>query len=264
LVGHAANESSGVAHQAVAEEMRATPAAETGRPPLFKPSSKPASPLDRLTSSTSALRPAASGSPRSFRTWALRGFAGILLAAGVGAGAFTWLGSSRDAAKTVPSQPAAPALPAGVSPELASLLQSISRDLASARKEIEQLKTGRDTMARDNANLSEQRKASQEQLIRTVARLSDQLKASQELATRDNAVAADQIRTVQDQLIRLEHNAPRRIVAAPPRPAPAASPPATPGASRPVPTPTSAQATTQPKPEKPKPSSTSAPPAPVR
>jgi cell division protein FtsB len=58
------------------------------------------------------------------------------------------------------------------------LLQSISRDLASARKEIEQLKTGRDTMARDNANLSEQRKASQEQLIRTVARLSDQLKAS--------------------------------------------------------------------------------------
>ncbi len=264
VVRDAANESSGTARQALAQEVRAAPAAEAGRQPLFKPSSKPASlPSDRQISSTSTLSPAASSSPGSFRAWALRGFTGILLAAGVGAGAFIWLGSSGDAAKTVPSQPAAPIPTAGVSPELTSLLQSISRDLASARKEIDQLKTGREVMARDNTNLSEQLKASQDQLTRTVARLSDQLKASQELATHDNAIASEQIKTIQDQLIRLEHNTPPRIVAAPPRPpAPAARKPV-PAASSPQAAATP-QATAQPKPaEKPKPSSASRPPAPA-
>ena len=244
VVRDAANESSGTARQALAEEVRAAPAAEAGRQPLFKPSSKPASlPSDRQISSTSTLSPAASSSPGSFRAWALRGFTGILLAAGVGAGAFIWLGSSGDAAKTVPSQPAAPIPTAGVSPELTSLLQSISRDLASARKEIEQLKTGREVMARDNANLSEQ------------------LKASQELATHDNAIASEQIKTIQDQLIRLEHDAPARIVAAPPRPAVPRKP--VPPASSPQAAATP-QATSQPKPaEKPKPSSVSRPPAPA-
>jgi hypothetical protein len=238
--------------------------------------------LSKLSQETASLRPDPHTTSRntfgtadagnrisSLRGSTLRGFAVILIAAGIGVAAVIWLGSSGDAAKTVPSQPAATIPTAGVSPELTSLLQSISRDLASARKEIEQFKTGREAMVRDNANLSEQLKASQEQLTRTVARFSDQLKASQELATRDNAVAADQIRTIQDQLIRLEHNAPPRIVAAPPRlPAAAASPrPAPSAASKPVPTPSSSQAATQPKPEKPKPSSTSPtsrPPAPAR
>jgi len=260
------NESPGMAREGLAEKIRDTSAADVARQQLFKQSSKAASySSDRQTSSSSTLRPAASGSPHSFRTWALRGFAGVVLAAGVGAGAFSWLGSSRDAAKTVLSQPAAAALPTGVSPELTSLLQSISGDLASARKEIEQLKTGREVMARENANLSEQLKVSQDQLTRTVARLSDQLKASQELATHDNAIAAQQIKTIQDQLIHLENNAPARIVAGPPRPAAPRKP--VPAASSPQAAATP-QATSQPKPpEKPKPSSASAtsrPPAPAR
>ena len=57
-------------------------------------------------------------------------------------------------------------------------------------KELEQLKAGRDLMARDNAKLSEQLKGSQEQLTRSVAGLSEQLKANQEQAARDNANAA--------------------------------------------------------------------------
>ena len=103
-------------------------------------------------------------------------------------------------------------------------------------KEIEQLKAGRELMARDNANVSE--------LTRGVARLSEQLKASQEQMARDNANVAEQIKAIQDQLGRIisqasEQNAPPRIAAASPRPA-------APVARKPVPTLSSPQATAQP------------------
>src|SRR6266403_1260171 len=120
------------------------------------------------------VRPAVSGTGISLGRWVLRGFAGILLAAGIGVAAIIWLGSPGDATKTSPPQPAPTA--AALPPELTPLLQSMARDLASMGKEIEQLKAGRELMGRDNANLSEQLRANQEQLTRGVARLSEQLK----------------------------------------------------------------------------------------
>ncbi|MDP2354555.1 MAG: hypothetical protein Q8M31_00625 [Beijerinckiaceae bacterium] len=88
-----------------------------------------------------------------------------------------------------------------------------------------QLKAGRDQMARDNANLSEQLKASQEQFARAVGQLSEQLKISQEQLVRDNANVAGQIKGIQEQLTSVisratEQNAPPRITATAPRPAP--------------------------------------------
>ena len=211
-------------------------------------------------------RPAVSGTGISLGRWVLRGFAGILLAAGIGVAAIIWLGSPGDATKTSPPQPAplAPTAPtaAALPPELTPLLQSMGRDLTSMGKEIEQLEAGRELMARDNANLSEQLRANQEQLTRGVARLSEQLKTSQEQMLLDNANVAEQIKAIQDQLARViskasKQNAPPRIAAAP-------SPPAAPVARKPVPALSSPQATAQPKAEKPKLSSTSRPPVPAR
>ena len=209
------------------------------------------------------VRPAVSGTGISLGRWVLRGFAGILLAAGIGVAAIIWLGSPGDATKTSPPQPA-PLAPsaAALPPELTPLLQSMARDLASMGKEIEQLKAGRELMGRDNANLSEQLRANQEQLTRGVARLSEQLKTSQEQMLLDNANVAEQIKAIQDQLARViskasKQNAPPRIAAAP-------SPPTAAVARKPVPALSSPQATAQPKAEKPKLSSTSRPPAPAR
>jgi hypothetical protein len=149
---------------------------------------------------------------------------------------------------------------------LASIAGTRSRELG---EEIEQLKAGRELIARDNANLSEQFKASQEQLTRDVARLSEQIKSSQEQAARDNANEAEQIKGIRDQLARVvsqasEQNAPPKIVATAPR-LPAPSPrPAAPAAPKPVPTVVSAPAASQPKGEKPKLSSASRPSPPVR
>jgi hypothetical protein len=220
------------------------------------------------------------GNRFSPRGWALRGFVGILVTAGIGVAAFIWLGSSRDAAKTAPPpQPApplqvavqqAPSQPAPLQPAPvtktvppaaaapAELTPLLARDLASQGREIEQLKASREQMARDNANLGEQLKSSQEQLTRIVAQLSEQLKASQDQLARGNANTAEQIRGIQEQLARVitqasEQNAPPRIAAAPPRPA-------APAARKPVPTLSAPQATTRPN-EKPKLSSTSRPPA---
>jgi FtsZ-binding cell division protein ZapB len=220
-----------------------------------------------------ARQPAASGKRISLGGWVVRGFAVILLAAGIGTTAIIWLGSTGDAAKKAPSQPAALAqaapTAAALPPELTPLLQSMARDLASMGKEIEQLKAGRELMARDNAKLSEQLRSSQEQLSRAVAQVSEQLKASQDQLARDNANVAEQMRGMQGQLTSVmsrapEQNAAPRIAAAPPRPTPPSPRPAPPAVRKPVPTLSSPQATAQPKPEKPKLSSTSTPPAPAR
>jgi hypothetical protein len=93
-------------------------------------------------------------------------------------------------ANALPSQPAPPAqtapegvapTPAALSSESAQLLQSMSRDLAIAGQEIEQLKAGmeqlktnQEQMARDNARAAEQFKASQEAMARDIAKVSEQ------------------------------------------------------------------------------------------
>ena len=248
------NESPGIARQALAEQTPVGPRADAGNKRFSKLAREAESHRSEpRTASINTVRPAVSGTKISLGGWALRGFAGILLAAGIGAAANTWLGSRGDAAKTPLPQPALPApTAAALSPELTPLLQSMARDLASMGKEIEQLKAGRELVARDNANVSE--------LTRGVARLSEQLKASQEQVARDNANVAEQIKAIQDQLGRIisqasEHNAPPRVAAASPRPA-------APVVRKPVPLLSSPQATAQPKAEKPKLSSTSRPPAP--
>jgi hypothetical protein len=197
------------------------------------------------------VRAAALGNRTSLRLWNLFGLAGIVLAAGFGIAAVVWWGPSGDAAKAnSQTEPATAAASAALPPELASLLQSMSRDLASLRGEIEQLKRGREQVARDSANFGEQFKASQDQLVRSVARLSDQVKAGQELVERNNANAAEQIKAIRDQLIRLEQNAapkkltpplPRTTAPPGPKPAPAALLPqaaAQPTAGKPKPAPT--------------------------
>ncbi|WP_439392995.1 hypothetical protein ACRQ5Q_27430 [Bradyrhizobium sp. PMVTL-01] len=205
------------------------------------------------------VRPAVSGRRTSLRRWGAFVLAAIMLATGLGVTAVVWLGPSGDAAKAnSQTSPAIAAVSAALPPELAALLQSMSHDLASLRGDIEQLKRGREQMARDSADFGEQFRASQDQLGRSVARLSDQVKAGQELAERDNANAAEQIKAVRDQLIRLEQNAaPKKLT--PPQPRVAA-----PAAPAPAPTASSPQAATQPAAAKPKPMPTrAAPPAAV-
>ncbi len=262
------NESLTVARQAFAEQTAVDPAADAGNQKLFKRSRESASARsDPQTTNVSKVHSAISGNRMPLDGWALRGIAGVLLAAGIGAAIVAWSRSSGDAARTTPSQPAPlaqTASTAAVSPEMMPLLQSMARDLTSAGKEIELLKTGRETMVRENAKLNEQLRAGQEELTRTVGQLSEQLKATQEQLLRDNANAAEQTRRIQDQLARViseasEQNTRLRTVAAPPRPA-------APATRKPVlvPTALTPQAPGQPKPEKPRLSSTSRPLAPAR
>ncbi|MDP2354559.1 MAG: hypothetical protein Q8M31_00660 [Beijerinckiaceae bacterium] len=274
IVRDARNEIPGIARQGLAEQTPVAPSAEAGNQPRSRRWREAPGPRsDPQTTSINTFGPAVSGNRISRGGWALRGIAGILLAAGIGAALIAWLGPSGDAAKTAlaaPPQPAPPApTAAALPPELTPLLQSMARDLANMGKEIEHLKAGRDQMARDNANLSEQLKASQEQFARAVSQLSEQLKASQEQLVRDNASVAGQIKGIQEQLTSVisraaERNAPPRIAATPPRPTPLLLRPAAPAVRQPVPALSSPPAGAQPRGEKPKLSSTSRPPAPAR
>jgi hypothetical protein len=62
---------------------------------------------------------------------------------------------------------------APISPDLAQLLQTMARDLATVELKIEQLKTSQDQLAADNAKTVEQLKVNQEQMTRLVARASE-------------------------------------------------------------------------------------------
>jgi hypothetical protein len=82
------------------------------------------------------------------------------------------------AANTAPPQPAplAPTTPEDVapidaapSPKLAELLDTMVRDLTTAKQEIEHLKVGQEQIARDEAKVAEQLKATQEQMARVIA-----------------------------------------------------------------------------------------------
>src|SRR6516164_7458338 len=74
-------------------------------------------------------------------------------------------------AQTAPQDIAPTTAP--VSPEVAQSLQTIVRDLANLEQRIDQLKTGQDQMASDNAKAVEQLKASQEQMARLIAKASE-------------------------------------------------------------------------------------------
>jgi hypothetical protein len=74
--------------------------------------------------------------------------------------------------------------------ELAQLLQSIARNLATVVQGIEQLKTSQEQMARNNAKFAEQLKANQEQTARDNAKITEQLEANQEQMARVIAKAS--------------------------------------------------------------------------
>lgn len=272
IVRDAKNESVGIARQALADQIPAAPQGDADQRLSMLSHETASARSDPRTASMSPFPPADSGNRISPGRWSLRGFVVILLAAGVGVAAVTWFGLSRDAAKTALSQPAPQARiapTAAVPLELTPLLQSMARDLASVGKEIEQLKAGRELLARDNVNLSEQLKASQEQLTRVVARLSEQLQASQDQAARDNANVAEQIKAIQDQLARVVSQASEpkklpKIAATSPRLPPLPLVPEAPAARKPVPTAPPAPSAAKPKAEKPKLSSAPRPPAPAR
>lgn len=63
---------------------------------------------------------------------------------------------------------------APISPDLAPLLQTMARDLATLQQGFEQLKASQDQMAADNAKAVEQLKANQEQMARLIAKGSEQ------------------------------------------------------------------------------------------
>jgi hypothetical protein len=136
---------------------------------------------------------------------ALRGLIGLLLAACIFVAAFALQSSfvptssqllekpglsaqpspasvQAAAAEPIPPQPTPSAqtapqdiapTTAPVSPEGAQLLQTIVRDLANLEQRIDQLKTGQDQMASDNAKAVEQLKASQDQMARLIAKASE-------------------------------------------------------------------------------------------
>jgi hypothetical protein len=131
-----------------------------------------------------------------------------------------------NAAKAAPPQPAPPAqaapegvAPAAAAPESAVLLESMARELASARQEIEQLKASQGQMSRDLAKSSGAKspdaKASQAKAYEAKASLA---KASQTRASQTKA---------SEQNLRPRISAPPpRLDAAPPRrPMPPSYPP---------------------------------------
>jgi predicted FMN-binding regulatory protein PaiB len=77
-------------------------------------------------------------------------------------------------AAQIPGQDAAPAAAPAAS-ELALMLQSMARDIATVEQGIEQLKANQERMAADNARAIEQLRANQEQVTRLAARPSDKL-----------------------------------------------------------------------------------------
>lgn len=91
--------------------------------------------------------------------------------------------SSVQAAEAAPPQATPAAQPgpediasrtaASTYPELAQLLQTMARDLATVQQGIEQLKASQQQMASDNAKAVEQVRASQEQMTRLVAKVSE-------------------------------------------------------------------------------------------
>jgi hypothetical protein len=99
----------------------------------------------------------------------------------------------------------------------------MASDLANVDREIEQLKTSQEQVARDNAKAIEQFKASQEQMASDNAKAIEQFKASQEQMASDNAKGAEQFKASQEQMADLiasfsEQNLRPKTTAPPSRP----------------------------------------------
>lgn len=107
-----------------------------------------------------------------------------------GAGSMT-VGTAADgqpASDTRPAMADAPAAPldrttpepdgqqstASMSPDMASTIEKMSRDIATLGEGIEQLKASQEQLSRDSAKATEQFKASEDQLIRMLLRVSEQ------------------------------------------------------------------------------------------
>jgi uncharacterized iron-regulated membrane protein len=186
------------------------------------------------------------GSRRLFDRPAVRGLAGLLLAACIGVAAMAWQSSYGDAAKEMiarwapqsvatsspppenpglAAQPSAPAAQAAAaktaSPQPALMAQTVPEDVApTAAPPSPELTQVLQSMARDLATLGQE---------------IEQLKASQEQMARDNANTAEQLKASREQMARVlakasEQNLRPKMSAPPPRPT------ATP-TRRPVPTP---------------------------
>ena len=182
--------------------------------------------------------------------WTLRG---VLLAACIGVVTLVWLFSGDTAKTTIAASKPAPlaqtatedvASTAAVS-LLTKQLQSISLDLATLGRRVEQLEATQDRL-RDNANV----------MTGAVAKLSEQLNPSQEQISRNNANVAEQLKGSQEQLISVAAQAEQdrqKISASTPPPQTAAPVPRP--RPRPTPSPTSPQTTVQAQAHKPQPPS---------
>ena len=140
-----------------------------------------------------------------------------LLAASIAA---WWWWSSSHPAMTAPSDPApltqppreavatkdaAPSAIALVS-DLTQQLQSMTRDLASLRKAVEQLKVTQEVLVHDNENVARQLKASQEEIARS-NRVIDEVKAIQNQMARESQTFTDRLNENQEELARVTANA---------------------------------------------------------
>jgi methyl-accepting chemotaxis protein len=196
--------------------------------------------------------------------WTLRR---ILLAAGIAVVALVALQLfSGDPAKTTTPTPK-PALLAqtatadGSSPAaillLAKQLESVSLDLTTLSRRVEQLEATQDRL-RDSTNVANQFKASQEQMTGVIAKLSEQLNASQEQISRNNASVAEQLKANQEQLVTVlaQTQQDRQTISAaaatPPQQTAAPTPTPKP---KPAPSPASPQTTVQARAHKPPPPS---------
>ena len=186
---------------------------------------------------------------------------GILLAACIGVVTLVWLFSG-DTAKTTTAAPKPVPLaqaatddvpPTAAISLLTKQLQSISLDLATLARRVEQLEATQDRLL-DNANVANQFKASQEQMTGVIAKLSEQLNASQEQISRNNASVAEQLKASQEKLVSVLAQAEQdrqKISASAPPPQTAAPAPK----PRPAPSPASPQTTVQARAPKPQPPS---------
>jgi hypothetical protein len=199
--------------------------------------------------------------------WTLRG---ILSVAGIGVVLLVCLQwSSGDTTKTatVAPKPAPPAQTAtedvastaATTLQLMKQMQSMSLDLATLARKVDQLEATQDRL-RGNADVANQLKASQEQMTGVIAKLSEQLNASQEQISRNNASVAEQLKAGQEQLVSAlaqAEQARQKIPASAPPPQTAAAAVPTPKPTpKPAPPPASPPTAVQARTQKPQPAST--------
>lgn len=198
---------------------------------------------DASSTAINPVRPVRARGRSAVNRWPLRSVT-ISLFAILGIGVWWW--SSHAATVKALPQPAPalqmateeqPRVPAHSS-EFAPQLQSITRDLATLRDAIEQLKAGQEQSVRDNENVARQLKASQEQMARSDQSIVEQLRASQDQTARNIGDLAERLRTTQAQIspesdalserLKATEEQVRRIIGTRSAPTPRVQPPAAP------------------------------------